>query len=242
MRIADIPIEDRPRERLLNRGSEAPSDRELVALLLGSGTDGCDAMELASQLIARHGGLYELSRADVHEIAAGMAGIGPAKAARIAAAFQLGRRVRPADPQGRRRIRGSADLASVARPLLAGLRHERVVVVVCDSAGMVLRTVVFSEGAADRSLLPVRDVLALVLATGGTAFGVAHNHPTGRMEPSESDRQATARLAIGAEAVGLKFLDHMVVTDREWCRVTIGELDRRLLQLPGERGVEQSRP
>ncbi|WP_050592833.1 JAB domain-containing protein [Salinispora pacifica] len=222
MRIADVPVNDRPRERLLNRGSEALSDRELVALLLGSGTDGCDAVELASQLIARHGGLYELSRTDAHEIAAGMAGIGPAKAARVAAAFQLGRRVRPADPQGRRRLRGSADLAAVARPLLAGLRHERVVVVICDSASVVLRTMVFSEGAVDRSLLPVRDVLALVLATGGTAFGIAHNHPSGRVESSESDRQATARLAAGAEAVGLKFLDHLVVTDRDWRRVQHG--------------------
>lgn len=219
MRIADVPVADRPRERLLNRGAEALSDRELLALLLGSGRDGCDAMELAGQLIARHGGLYELSRVTAHEMAAGLPGIGPAKAARVAAAFQLGQRAVPADAGDRLRVRGSGDVAAVAAPLLKGLRHERVVVVVCDSAGAVLRTAVLTEGVADRSLLPVRDVLALVLAAGGTAFGVAHNHPTGRVEPSESDRLATARLAAGAEAVGLRFLDHVVVTDREWRRV-----------------------
>jgi DNA repair protein RadC len=110
-------------------------------------------------------------------------------------------------------------LAEVAVPLLQGLRHERVVVVVCDGSGAVLRVAALTEGAADRSLLPVRDVLAMVLAAGGTAFGVAHNHPTGRVDPSEPDRIATSRLAAGAEAVGLRFLDHVVVTDQEWRRV-----------------------
>ncbi|HET8659516.1 MAG TPA: DNA repair protein RadC [Micromonosporaceae bacterium] len=222
MRIADLPVADRPRERLLSRGAEALSDRELLALLLGSGAEGCDAVELAGQLIARHGSLYELSRAGAHELAAGLPGIGPAKAARVAAAFQLGRRAAFVERENRQRIRGSAELAAVAAPLLTGLRHERVVVVVCDSAGTVLRAATLTEGAADHSLLPVRDVLALVLAAGGTAFGVAHNHPTGRVEPSEPDRLGTARLAAGAEAVGLKFLDHVVVTDREWRRVDHG--------------------
>jgi DNA repair protein RadC len=77
------------------------------------------------------------------------------------------------------------------------------------------------RGVVDRDLLPVRDVLALVLATNGTAFGVVHNHPTGRVEPSEPDRRATARLVAGAEAVGFRFLDHVVVADREWRRVEV---------------------
>jgi DNA repair protein RadC len=222
VRMADVPVADRPRERLLNRGAEALSDRELLALLLGSGTDGCDAVELAGQLIARHGGLYELSRTAAHELTAGLPGVGPAKAARVAAAFQLGRRAVSVDVRNRQRVRGSGDLAAIAAPLLTGLRHERVVVVVCDGGGAVLRTAMLTEGAADRSLIPVRDVLALVLAAGGTAFGVAHNHPTGRVEPSKPDRLATARLAAGAEAVGLRFLDHVVVTDREWRRVECG--------------------
>ncbi|MFE0925925.1 RadC family protein [Streptomyces mutabilis] len=216
--MADVPVSDRPRERLLDRGGEALSDRELLALLIGSGTGGCDAVELAGQLIARHGGLHELSRTPAHELLAGLPGMGPAKAARVEAAFHLGRRAAPV-VESRQYVRGSADLARIATPLLTGLRHERIVVVVCDAAGSVLRRATLTEGAVDRSLLPVRDVLALVLATGGTAFGVAHNHPTGRVEPSGPDRRATARLVAGAEAVGLRFLDHVVVTDREWRRV-----------------------
>ncbi|MFI8302987.1 RadC family protein [Streptomyces sp. NPDC085927] len=219
VRMRDVPARDRPRERLLARGAEALSDRELLALLLGAGVPGQDAVELAGQLIHRHGGLYALSRLPAHELAAGLPGIGPAKAARVAAAFQLGRRAAPPSPSARQRVRGSADLAMIAAPLLHGLRHERVVVVVCDGSGSVLRTAVLTEGATDRSLIPVRDVLALVLAAGGTSFGVAHNHPTGCTDPSEADRRATTRLAAGAAAVGLRFLDHVVVTDGGWRRV-----------------------
>ncbi|QNE77640.1 DNA repair protein [Streptomyces finlayi] len=217
--MRDVPARDRPRERLLARGAEALSDRELLALLLGAGVPGQDAVELAGRLIVRHGGLYELSRLPAHELGAGLAGIGPAKTARVPAAFQLGRRAAPPSPSSRQRVCGSADLASIAAPLLHGLRHERVVVVVCDGAGTVLRTSVLTEGASDRSLLPVRDVLALVLAAGGASFGVAHNHPTGRADPSEADHRATTRLAAGAAAVGLRFLDHVVVTDGGWRRV-----------------------
>jgi DNA repair protein RadC len=220
--MQDVPARDRPRERLLTRGAEALSDRELLALLLGAGLPGQDAVELAGRLITRHGGLYELSRLPAHELAAGLAGIGPAKAARVAAAFQLGRRAAPPSPSAQQRVRGSADVATVAAPFLHGLRHERVVVVICDSAGTVIRTSVLTEGASDRSLLPVRDVLALVLSAGGASFGVAHNHPTGRTDPSEADRRTTTRLAAGAEAVGLRFLDHVVVTDGGWRRVPPG--------------------
>jgi DNA repair protein RadC len=108
MRVKDLPAQDRPRERLLARGAEALADRELLALVLGSGIGGCDAVELAARLIARCGSLYELSRADPHELVA-LPGMGPAKAARVAAAFQLGRRaLRPAEGE-RRRVTCSAD-------------------------------------------------------------------------------------------------------------------------------------
>lgn len=85
-----------------------------------------------------------------------------------------------------------------------------------DWSGSVLRTAVLTEGATDRSLIPVRDVLALVLATGGTSFGVAHNHPMACTDPSEADRRATTRLAEGTATVGLRFLDRVVATDRGW--------------------------
>ncbi|RBM22528.1 RadC family protein [Streptomyces sp. PT12] len=219
MRVTDMPAGDRPRERLWALGAEALADRELLALLLGSGTRGRDAVELAGELIAAHGGLRGLARADPQALV-GLPGMGPAKAVRVAAAFHLARRVANEGAADRCRIVTTADLATAAAPLLRGLRHERVVVVVCDTADTVLRTARLTDGASDRNLIPVRDVLALVLASGGSSFGVAHNHPTGDPTPSGPDRRATTRLREAAAAVGLRFLDHVVVTDDAWRRVT----------------------
>lgn len=188
----------------------------MLALLLGSGTAGTDAIELAGRLIVNHDGLSRLANAPVGALQQ-LPGMGPAKAARVAAAFELARRA-GLEPE-RSLITGSGDLAAVAAPLLRGLRHERVVVGACDSGGRVLRIVPLTEGAVDRSLIPLRDVLSTVLTAGGTAFGVAHNHPSGSLQPSEPDVRVTARLRKAAETVGLRFLNHIIVTASGWARI-----------------------
>lgn len=216
MRILDLPEEDRPRERLLRLGAAALSDRELLALLLGSGRGECDAIELAAEVISNAEDLRVLAGADPAELRL-LPGIGPAKAARVAAAFELGRRARNA--AGTQRITGSLDVAVAAAPLLRGLRHERVVVIVCDTGGAIRKTTVLTDGAADQSLLPVRDVLTSVLSVGGTAFAVAHNHPSGSLTPSEADLAATDTLRAAAKAVDLRFLDHVILTETSWKRI-----------------------
>lgn len=216
MRVLDLPEVDRPRERLLRSGAAALSDRELLALLLGSGLAGRDAIELAAGVIDEAGGLRSLAMAAPHVLIK-LPGVGPAKAARVTAAFELARRATA--PAERRRISGSADVAVVAAPYLRGLRRERVVVIACDNGGGVLRVAPLTEGSADRSLVPVREVLSAVLSVGGTRFAVAHNHPSGTVTPSGTDITVTAELRAAAGTVGLRFLDHVVVTEREWARV-----------------------
>jgi DNA repair protein RadC len=216
MKILALPEVDRPRERLLSRGAAALSDRELLAIVLGSGLPGCDAIELAAVLIDQSGGLSALATANPHELKR-MPGVGPAKAARVSAAFELARRATATNE--RRRVVSSSDVAAVVAPYLRGLRHERVVVVACDTSGGLLRVTTLTEGSADSSLLPVRDVLAAVLAVGGTTFAVAHNHPSGTLTPSPQDTEATARLRTAAATVGLRFLDHIILTETAWARV-----------------------
>lgn len=216
MKILALPEVDRPRERLLSRGAAALSDRELLAIVLGSGLPGCDAIELAAMLIDQSGGLSALASADPHALKR-LPGVGAAKATRVAAAFELSRRA--AVTERRRRVASSSDVAALAAPYLRGLRHERVVVVVCDTSGGVLRVTPLTEGSADRSLIPVREVLAAVLAVGGTTFAVAHNHPSGSLIVSPQDTEATARLRAAASTVGLRFLDHVILTETAWARV-----------------------
>lgn len=216
MRVKDLPKGQRPRERLMESGASALADRELLAVLLGSGFRGSSAMDLAAQVIAHCGDLDGLIRSEPHRLLA-VPGVGPAKAARVAAAVQLVRRAE-AEP-GRDRVNGTSDLARVAAPLLRGHTRERLVVVVCDVRGAVLRRIVLTEGGADHTTLPVREVITAVLTTGGAMFGIAHNHPSGSLDPSDADLAATGRLAEAAETVGVRFLDHLVVTDLAWRRI-----------------------
>jgi DNA repair protein RadC len=201
----------------LSRGAAALSDRELLALILGSGVPGCDAIELAAVLIGESGGLPVLATADPHALKR-LPGVGSAKAARVAAAFELARRATAVGD--RRRVVGSADVASAAAPYLRGLRHERVVVVACDNSGGLLRVAPLTDGSADRSLIPVRDVLTVVLAVGGTSFAVAHNHPSGSLTPSPQDTAVTMKLREAAATVGVRFLDHVILTETSWVRIS----------------------
>ncbi|MEI2815754.1 MAG: JAB domain-containing protein [Microthrixaceae bacterium] len=117
-------------------------------------------------------------------------------------------------------LRSAEDVARVAGAELQGIRRERVIVLVADAANRLQRTVVVAEGAIDRSLVPVREILNAVLRHDGRAFAIAHNHPSGDATPSDADRRATADVAAAAHAAGLRFLGHVVVTDADWRAVS----------------------
>jgi DNA repair protein RadC len=211
--MADVPAGQRPRERLWAAGDESLSDAELVALLLRHGRPGESALEMAASLLSEYGGLPGLAQARPEELA-GRPGIGAAKAAAVVAAFRLARRA--ADPGDAIRLHGPADVARAAWSLLADARRERVVVLVCDARNRLSHRTVVAEGSIDRSPLPVRDVLNIVLRRDGCAFAIAHNHPSGELQPSAADLRATSAIARAARAVGLRFLDHVVVAGGSW--------------------------
>lgn len=213
-RDRELSVQDRPRERLWERGVEALSERELLALVLRGGGCGESVLDLASALLAEYGGLTGMAAARPEELAR-RRGIGPAKAAALVAAFRLGA-LAAISVTERPLLASPADLAAVACRDLARLRRERVLVLVCNAANRLERTVVVSEGSVDRSLLPVRDILNAVLRHDGRAFAVAHNHPSGDPTPSDADRRATEEIATAARAVGLRFLDHVVVASDRW--------------------------
>ncbi|MGC2373419.1 MAG: DNA repair protein RadC [Solirubrobacteraceae bacterium] len=206
--IADIPVHERPRERLLRCGLEALSERELLALVLRQGRVGESALDLAASLLGEYGALSALAGARPEELAQ-RSGIGVAKAAALVAAFQLGRRLGLDDAP--LVLQSPSDVAEVARRELDGLRRERVLVLVCDTANRLRRTVTVSEGSIDRSLVPVREILNAVLRHDGRAFAIAHNHPSGNPQPSEADHRATAEVKEAARVVGLRFLGHVIV-------------------------------
>lgn len=207
-----LPAHERPRERLLACGAEALTERELIALVLRNGTNGKSALDLAAEMLAEYGSVQALASARPEELST-RPGVGPAKAAALVAAFQLGRRGRRHDPI---QLRSPADVAEVARAELCVVRRERLIVLVCDASNRLMRTVTVSEGSIDRSLVPVREVLNAVLRHDGRAFALAHNHPCGNPEPSDADLNATTSMKAAAGVAGLRFLGHVVVTADEW--------------------------
>lgn len=207
---------DMPRERLLALGAGALSDAELVAIHLGTGRQGEPVLQLARALIEEWGGVAGLARAGVDELAR-RPGVGPAKAARLVAAFGLAARIAPADLAV---IHSSADIAAVAGPRIGRARTEEVVLLVLDGGHRVRHLLPLAKGGASGAPLPVREALALTLRHDGVALAVAHNHPGGDPTPTPADVEATQALAFAAAQVGLRFLDHVVVTTDDWRSVT----------------------
>lgn len=216
--MAAVPPHERPRERLLTRGADALTERELIALVLRNGTKGMSALDLAAELLAEYGTLGALAAARPEELAM-RPGVGPAKAAALVASFELARRGDGRDDE-LVLLRGPGDVARIARRELDGARRERLLVLVCDAANRVRRTIIVSEGSTDRSLVPVREILNAVLRHDGRAFALAHNHPSGDPEPSDADRSATEEVKAAATVAGLRFLGHVIVADEVWREVS----------------------
>jgi DNA repair protein RadC len=218
MVMAGLPPDERPRERLVARGVESLSARELLALLLRNGNAGMSALGLADQLLVEFGSLAGLAVSHPEELAR-HPGVGPVKAAALVAAFELARRLEPAPATGEI-LRSPEDAARVARRALAGLRRERVLVLVCDGRNTLRHAVTVSEGSVDRALVPVREILNAVLRHDGRSFALAHNHPDGDPEPSDADRRATEEVKAAATVAGLRFLGHVVVAGADWRAVS----------------------
>lgn len=215
--ITALPAHERPRERLGALGAAALSDAELVAIHLGSGRPGESAVALAQALLVEWGGVTGLARAAVDELAR-CRGVGPAKAARLVAAFALADRV-AGHPQGRV-LRTSADVAALAGPLIGRERVEQVVLIVADHQQRVTRVVPVARGGATGCTVPVREILSLVLRHDGVAFALAHNHPGESLDPSREDIAITTRLRSLASELGLRLLDHVIVTGHAWRSIT----------------------
>lgn len=205
-----------PRERLVALGVGALSDAELVAIHLGTGARGQHVLTLARELLDEWGGVGGLARAEVDELAR-RPGVGVAKAARLVAAFALADRVEASSLVV---IRDSADIARIAMARIGRARNEEVLLLVLDGGNRLRHALPLARGGATGSPLPIREALSLTLRHDGVAFALAHNHPGGSPEPSRADLDATARIRTAAGEVGLRFLDHVIVTVDEWRSVS----------------------
>lgn len=217
-------LADRPRERLERLGAAALSDRELLTLVVGSGTGGNSAQAVAEALwaAAGEGGLPILSRSSPQRLSR-LPGLGRALSARLVAAFEIGRRAASAPSDAPPRITGPADVAALLRPRLATLEQEEFHVVLLDRQHRVLSTRQITRGILDASLIHPREVFRPAVEVGAAAIVVVHNHPSGDPTPSAEDRAVTRQLAESGRILGIPLLDHVVVAREGWRALGSGE-------------------
>ena len=208
-KIPDLPQDERPRERLARLGAGALSDAELLAIFLRVGVQGCSAIEIGRKLLDKYGNLSELGGLSVKELAQEH-GLGPAKAAQLLAAFELG--IRCAEQQMVRQPMTSAQsIYDAMAPRLAHERSEHVVIILLDTKLRAIRTIDVSKGNADTALCAPRDVLHHVIINQATAFILVHNHPSGEPVPSQADIALTRRISEAAKLMDLRMVDHVII-------------------------------
>lgn len=210
--IRELPPEARPRERLLADGAENLGTRDLIALLLRTGTPGQSALHLADRLLSRFGGLRGLVRARPEELAAAP-GVGLAKAAVLLAAFELGRRAHGPDPAERPVIRGAREAADAVRSRLAGRDQEHFCVILLNARHELIGIVETSRGGLNAASVAAREVFREAVRRSAHAVILAHNHPSGNPEPSPEDARLTSALRDAGSLLGIGVLDHIVVGD-----------------------------
>jgi DNA repair protein RadC len=216
--VKGLEPHDRPREKLAQLGAASLGDNELLAIVIGSGIRTMGALAVANAVLEQAEGVHGLSRAS-HDTLRKMKGLGPARAAQVLAALELGRRTLLRRPPARVQLRSPREAAAYLLPTYGGRPIEQFGMVMLDAKHRVLRTAIVSVGALDSTVVQPRDVFREAMSTGAVAIVVFHNHPSGDPAPSEDDIALTDRLVEAGQLMGIEVLDHVVLGDGQFCSV-----------------------
>jgi DNA repair protein RadC len=211
-----VPPHDRPREKLERLGVAALGDNELLALVLGSGARGRNALDLANALIDEVGGMHALTRVAVGDLRR-VAGIGRARAAQVLAAVELGRRTLVRGGAERPNLRSPAQLANYLLPQYGSATVEQFGIVMLDSKSRLIRIRIVATGTMDSAIVHPREVFREAAAAAAAAIVLFHNHPSGDPTPSDDDLILTARMVSAGVVMGIDVVDHVILGERRYC-------------------------
>jgi DNA repair protein RadC len=216
MTIHDLPLADRPRERLQRLGAEALSAQEILAVILGRGIAGESVMITAQRLLGQFGGLKGISGASLEELSQ-VRGIGPAKASQIKAAVELSRRTDgSAQPEDKTTIKTPEDVYQLAAGKLKGKKKEYFLAVMLDTRNHLIKLAEISIGNLDGSIVHPREVFKEAISATAASVILVHNHPSGDTEASEDDIRVTKRLSEVGDLVGITVLDHIIIGGKNY--------------------------
>lgn len=216
LKITDWAEEDRPREKLLQKGTASLSDAELLAILISSGTKDKSAVDLGRELLQMaNNNLNNLGKLTIGDLKK-LHGIGPARAVTIAAALELGRRRKLADAENVIQIKCSKDVADIFQPLLADLQYEEFWILFLNRSNKVINRMKLSQGGVSGTVTDVRMVMKTAIEYLASGIIVCHNHPSGNLNPSESDSKITQKIKDAGNLMDIQLLDHLIISEKDY--------------------------
>lgn len=215
MPIKDWAPDDRPREKLQQKGPEALSNSELIAILIQSGRKGLPATEIAKKILQLgDNDLAKLGQLSFQQLKT-VEGVGKARAVLVAAALELGRRRQSVDLLTlKKRLNGSKAVVDMLQPLLLDHPYEIFIAVFLNSALVPVKVEPLSKGGIDRAIVDVRVLLRKALETHAVGIILCHNHPSGALQPSKADLETTANVRKAAQCLDIRLLDHVIVSSQ----------------------------
>jgi DNA repair protein RadC len=214
-RLKDLPLEERPQEKLWRAGAASLATRELLALVWRTGAGRRTALALADHLLVQVGGLRKLAAVPPDDLCC-IPGIGPAKAAQLLAGVELGRRLLALGPEERRPLRSPADVAALVMPEMRFLSQEHFRVLLLDAKNRLLASELIAIGTLNSSLVHPRELFRRAIQVCAAGVILVHNHPSGDPTPSAEDLALTRRLVEAGRLLGMEILDHLVVGDNRY--------------------------
>jgi DNA repair protein radc len=213
--IREMPENLRPRERLLKEGVQALTDIELLAILLRTGSTGGSVLELAAVVLNRFRSLRELLQASIEELS-NIKGIGPAKAAQVKAALELGRRVAEQQVDDRAVIRHPEDVVGLVMEEMRNLDREQFRALLLNTKHQLIGREIISIGTLNSSMVHPRELFKSAIKRSAAAMILVHNHPSGDPAPSQEDIGITKRMQEAGSIIGIEILDHLIVGDNRF--------------------------
>jgi DNA repair protein RadC len=208
--LRELPVELLPRNRMFYAGPGALTTSELLSLILGSGRPGCNAIRLAETLLVHFGGLRGIALASDAELQQ-IAGIGPAKAAKVRSAFEIGRRLLSTAPTEKVQVRSPADVANLVMLEMGLLEQEHLRTVLLDTKNVVQRVVNVYAGNLNTAVVRIGEVFREAIRSNCAGIIIVHNHPSGDPTPSPEDVRVTEQLVEAGKLVDIEVLDHLVI-------------------------------